>query len=81
MRQAAASGITREKIKNALINEAVKIHAEEAEATKKISRSGAELIEDGWTILTHCNTGPLATSGYGTALGIIIMAQQQGKKI
>jgi len=59
----------------------VKIHAEEAEATEIISRSGAELIEDGWTILTHCNTGPLATSGYGTALGIIIMAQQQGKNI
>ncbi len=59
----------------------MKIHAEEAEATEIISRSGAELIEDGWTILTHCNTGPLATSGYGTALGIIIMAQQQGKNI
>jgi methylthioribose-1-phosphate isomerase len=81
MRQAAASGITTEKIKNALIEEAVKIHAEEAEATEKISRSGADLIEDGWTILTHCNTGPLATSGYGTALGVIIMAQQQGKNI
>jgi len=81
MRQAAASGVTAEKIKNALINEAVKIHAEEAGATEKISRSGADLIENGWTILTHCNTGPLATSGYGTALGIIIMVQQQGKKI
>ena len=81
MKQAAASGTTTEKTKNTLINEAVKIHAEEAEATKKISRSGADLIEDGWTILTHCNTGPLATSGYGTALGIIIMAQQQGKNI
>ena len=81
MRKAAASGITIEKIKNILIKEAVKIHAEEAEATEKISRSGAELLEDGWTILTHCNTGPLATSGYGTALGVIIMAQQQGKNI
>ncbi|MBI2329663.1 MAG: S-methyl-5-thioribose-1-phosphate isomerase, partial [Chloroflexi bacterium] len=42
---------------------------------------GAELIKDGFTILTHCNTGALATTGYGTALGVIIYAQEQGKKI
>jgi methylthioribose-1-phosphate isomerase len=64
-----------------LTEEVVKLHAAEVAATEKISRSGADLIKDGWTILTHCNTGPLATSGYGTALGAIIMAQQQGKKI
>jgi methylthioribose-1-phosphate isomerase len=81
MKRAVASATTPENIKKTLIEEAVKIHAEEAEATAKISRSGADLVEDGWTILTHCNTGPLATSGYGTALGIIIMANQQGKNI
>jgi methylthioribose-1-phosphate isomerase len=68
-------------IKKALVNEAVKIHEEEAESTRHISRFGAELIQDGWTILTHCNTGPLATSGSGTALGIIIAAYGEGKKV
>ncbi len=70
-----------ERIKTALVDEAVKIHTEEATATEQISRFGAELIKDGSTVLTHCNTGPLATSGYGTALGVIIMAKEQGKNI
>jgi methylthioribose-1-phosphate isomerase len=69
------------QIKKALIEEAIKIHLEETEATRRISWYGATLIKEGWTVLTHCNTGPLATSGYGTALGIIIAAYQQGKKI
>ncbi len=81
MRQAAATAGTAGKTRDVLVAEAQKIHAEEAAATEKISLSGAGLIEDGWTVLTHCNTGPLATSGWGTALGVIIMARQQGKKI
>jgi len=68
-------------IKQALVDEAIKIHTEEADATRHLSLFGAELIKDGMTVLTHCNTGPLATSGYGTALGVIITAQEQGKKI
>jgi len=39
------------------------------------------VLQDGWTILTHCNTGPLAAPGFGTALGVIIMACKQGKHI
>jgi methylthioribose-1-phosphate isomerase len=39
------------------------------------------LIKDGFTILTHCNTGSLATAAYGTALGVIKMANEQGKKV
>jgi len=70
-----------EQTRAALVDEAVKIHAEEAEATRKLSQFGAELIKDVFTILTHCNTGPLATTGYGTALGIIMQAKEQGKKI
>jgi methylthioribose-1-phosphate isomerase len=81
MRQAAETGGDVKKIKTALVDEAVKIHSEEAAATERISRFGAELIKDGFTVLTHCNTGPLATSGYGTALGVIIMAKEQGKNI
>ncbi|MCJ7605921.1 MAG: S-methyl-5-thioribose-1-phosphate isomerase [Dehalococcoidales bacterium] len=68
-------------MKDALTEEAVRIHAEEADATVHLSLFGAELVQDGWTILTHCNAGPLATSGYGTALGVIIMAHTQGKKV
>ncbi len=69
------------KIKQALIDEAKAIHAEEEAATERLSQLGAELIEDGFTILTHCNTGSLATAGYGTALGVIKAAAKQGKKI
>ncbi len=69
------------QIKKALVEEAVKIHSEEAEATEKLSQHGAGLIQDNFTILTHCNTGALATGGYGTALGVIKKAKEQGKNI
>ncbi len=81
MQQVAEYGTDIEQLKAALVDEAIKIHAEEAEATLKLSQLGAGLIEDGFTVLTHCNTGPLATTGYGTALGAIIRAKEQGKKI
>ena len=68
-------------IKAALVGEAVRIHAGEVAATEKMSHFGAELIKDGFTVLTHCNTGPLATTGYGTALGVIIRAHEQGKRV
>jgi methylthioribose-1-phosphate isomerase len=69
------------KIKQTLIDEAKRIHAEEEAAQERLSRLGAELIEDGFNILTHCNAGALATAGYGTALGVIKAAAEQGKKI
>ncbi|MFC1952211.1 S-methyl-5-thioribose-1-phosphate isomerase [Chloroflexota bacterium] len=81
MEQAAQTGKDIDQIKKALVDEAVKIHSEEIEATRRLSHLGSELIEDGFTILTHCNAGPLATTGYGTALGAIIQAKDQGKKI
>ena len=77
---ARATG-TVDEIKQALLDEAVKIHNEEAEATEKLSSYGTELIEDRFTVLTHCNAGPLATTGYGTALGVIIKAKEQGKSV
>ena len=49
-----------------------------AEVTRRLSQLGAELIHDDFTILTHCNTGALATAGYGTALGVIKQAKEQG---
>ena len=81
MRRIAAAGNSPERTKKALIQEAVKIHAEETEATNRLCRLGAELIEEGSTVLTHCNTGPLATTGYGTAAGIIIRTWEHGKKV
>lgn len=69
------------RTKEALVNEAIKIHDEEVGSTRKLSQLGAELIKDGAAVLTHCNTGPLATTGYGTALGAIMKAWEQGKKI
>jgi len=69
------------EIKRKLVEEAIKIHSDEIEAMEKLSRYGADLIKDNYTILTHCNAGPLATTGYGTALGVIIWAKEQGKKI
>ncbi|MFC1967053.1 S-methyl-5-thioribose-1-phosphate isomerase [Chloroflexota bacterium] len=81
MKRVAVAGGKVKDIKMALVSEAVGIHNEEAEATLNISRHGAELIRDGFTVLTHCNTGPLATTGYGTALGVIIMAREQGKRV
>lgn len=81
MEQVAKAGKSVEESKKGLVEEAVRIHSEEAEATEKLSRFGAELIKDGFTILTHCNAGPLATTGYGTALGVIIRASEEGKKV
>jgi len=69
------------ELKRALVDEAKQIHEEEIEATRRLSQLGAELIQDGFTILTHCNAGPLATAGYGTALGAIQAAKEQGKRI
>ncbi|MFC1946809.1 S-methyl-5-thioribose-1-phosphate isomerase [Chloroflexota bacterium] len=70
-----------DEIKQALIDEAVRIHTEEVESTETLSSYGAELIENGFTVLTHCNAGPLATTGYGTALGVIIKAKELGKNV
>jgi len=72
----AEAGKSVDRIKEALVKEAAKIHSEETSATRSLSRFGAELIADGSTILTHCNTGSLATTGYGTALGVIKYAHE-----
>jgi methylthioribose-1-phosphate isomerase len=81
MQRTAESGKDIEQIKKALVAQAIAIHNDEAAATLKLSKLGASLIKDGFSILTHCNTGPLATAGYGTALGVIIQGHQQGKKL
>lgn len=66
---------------DAVSNLAVQIFNEDVELCEKMARNGAELLNDGDSILTHCNTGGLATAGVGTALGVIRKAHEQGKKI
>ena len=58
---------------------AVAIHKDDRQRCEKIASYGAELIENGMSVITHCNTGALATTGIGTALGAIYKAHQQGK--
>jgi methylthioribose-1-phosphate isomerase len=67
--------------KAALLAEAQAILDEDIALCKAMGRHGAELIANGQTVLTHCNAGALATAGYGTALGVIRAAWEQGKKI
>jgi len=81
MNQVAQSGNDVDHIQHLLLQEALKIHHEQLENDLQISKFGANLISDGDVILTHCNTGALATAGYGTALGIIKYAFSAGRKI
>ncbi len=81
MKKAAERANTVNGIQQALVQEAGKIHRYEADATERIGKYGAGLLKDGWTVLTHCNAGPLATGGTGTALGVILAAIKQGKEI
>jgi len=81
LKSAEKAGESIEKIVMTIVNEAKKIAEEDIKANKLIGKYGAKLIEDGDCILTHCNTGSLATVDYGTALGIIRAAVEEGKKI
>jgi methylthioribose-1-phosphate isomerase len=70
-----------DNVKSAVVKEAKKIADEDAKQNRDIGKKGAVLIKDGDTILTHCNAGELATVEYGTALGVIRAAWEEGKKI
>ena len=63
----------------ALLAEAHAVHAEDVAANRRMGRSGAGLIQPGSGVLTHCNTGSLATGGLGTALGVIRTAWADGR--
>jgi len=69
------------QIKQELIQEAKRMHAEDIAANQAMGRHGATLMPSEGGVLTHCNAGALATAGYGTALGVIRAAVEQGKKI
>jgi methylthioribose-1-phosphate isomerase len=68
-------------IRAAVLNEAQKLADEDVEINKRMAEFGAALINDGDTIIHHCNTGSLATVDWGTALGVIHTAHEQGKHI
>ncbi|MGA7293471.1 MAG: S-methyl-5-thioribose-1-phosphate isomerase [Terriglobales bacterium] len=69
------------QIKQDLIAEAQRVHAEDIAANQAMGRHGATLMPSTGGVLTHCNAGALATAGYGTALGVIRAAVEAGKKI
>src|SRR4030088_2797767 len=69
------------QIKQTLIEEAQRMHAEDIAANQAMGRHGATLMPAEGGVLTHCNAGALATCGYGTALGVIRAAVEPGKKI
>jgi methylthioribose-1-phosphate isomerase len=64
-----------------LVNEARRICSEDIEINRQMGKYGSKFIADSDNILTHCNAGALATAGYGTALGVIRAAKEQGKKL
>ena len=68
-------------VRNFVLEEAQRIANEDVEINKRMAEHGAALINDGDTIIHHCNTGALATVDWGTALGVIHTAHEQGKKI
>ena len=80
-RAAACRGKEHAEIVRALEEEAEAIFREDAEINRRIGAHGAELIAPGDGVLTHCNTGSLATAEYGTALGVIRAAYAAGKNI
>jgi methylthioribose-1-phosphate isomerase len=69
------------QLKQAVIEEAQRMHAEDIAANRAMGQFGATLMPASGGVLTHCNAGALATCGYGTALGVIRAAVEQGKKI
>ena len=71
----------KETIVETVVEEAKKMAEEDVITNKKMGKYGAELLDDGDTVLTHCNAGSLATVDYGTALGVIRAAIEEGKNI
>ena len=78
---AALRGQSVAAIQEELIKESQAILNEDIALCKAMGMHGAALIQSGQTILTHCNAGALATAGYGTALGVVRAAWEQGKQI
>jgi len=74
-------GLGAPEARKLLLEEARRIHLEDREDCERMGMNGASLLEDGSTVLTHCNAGALATGGSGTALSVIYAAAKEGKRI
>ena len=79
--EAAQAGCSVAEIRQRLDTEARTIHDEDVASCRSMGAHGATLVPDTANILTHCNAGALATAGYGTALGVIRAAVEQGKEV
>jgi methylthioribose-1-phosphate isomerase len=77
----AQAGESPEELAARLMREAQAIHDEDVANCRAMGAHGAAIMPDGGRVLTHCNAGALATAGYGSALGVIRAAVEQGKKI
>jgi methylthioribose-1-phosphate isomerase len=81
LRLATQTGGSASELRLALLQEAQRIADEDVEINRRMAAYGVELIHDGDTVIHHCNTGALATVDWGTALGVIRMAHEQGKRV
>ena len=77
----AVEGCSDDEVYSTLVAAAQQIHLDDQELCRRMGEHGACLVPDNATILTHCNAGALATAGWGTALGVIYAAAEQGKNI
>ena len=83
MRQCLAEALAagRSHPAKTLVAEAKRLCAEDIDINQTMGENGCALLADGDNVLTHCNAGALATAGYGTALGVIRAARDEGKKL
>jgi methylthioribose-1-phosphate isomerase len=77
----AAGDVEPPELYDVLLKEADAIREEDRESCRRLGRFGAALLKNGGTVLTHCNAGALATVDYGTALGVVYAAVEEGKRI
>ncbi len=79
--QAARPGATMDGLRQAMVDEALRMYDEDIAACRALGAYGASLLPQEGGVLTHCNAGALATCGYGTALGVIRAAVENGQRI
>jgi len=79
VQEVAESAETPAELRKAVAHEVKAMEEEDIAVNRKLGRIGADLVEDGDILLTQCNAGALATVGYGTALGVVRAAREQGK--
>jgi len=79
--QLAERGAALESLRSAMVDEARAVHAEKKATDEAIGRFGAELMPREGRVMTQCNAGALATGGIGTALGVIRVAVEQGRRL